>query len=148
MHPSIRSIDFKKKIHQEQTIGQLAQAVGVNPQTIRFYERKGLLPPPLRQGSGNYRAYGEADRERLEFILRAKAAGFTLKDIGKLTSTVESDVACQEVAELVAARLQDVQAKLKELNQLRRELDAMWRKCMETPDNEPCPVIESFNPGK
>ena len=126
------------------TIGQLAKDAGINTQTIRFYERKGLLPKPSRQGSGNYRSYCEEDRARLDFILRAKAAGFTLKDIGELTDAVESDEACQEVAELVVGRLRDVQAKSRNLNQLRRQLEVMRRKCMETPANEPCPVIDGF----
>ena len=128
-----------------QTIGQLAKAVGVNPQTIRFYEREGLLPPPPRQGSSNYRAYGEADRERLEFILRAKAAGFTLNDIRELAESTESDDTCEAVDERVTARLQDVRAKLRVLQHLRRQLEAMHRACAQNPAKETCPVLESFD---
>lgn len=125
-------------------IGELAKKVQVGTQTIRFYERKGLLPQPSRQGSGNYRFYREKDCDRLQFILKAKAAGFSLKDIRELADAAVSDKACKEVAELVAARLQDVQTKLKERDQLRRHLEVMLRKCTANPDKEQCPVIDGF----
>ena len=79
-------------------IGELAKACGVKADTLRFYEKNGLISPGIRNESG-YRLYGEQDRRRLEFIIRAKSVGFSLADIGELLSldTNKARVTCQEV---------------------------------------------------
>ena len=100
------------------TIGLLAEDLGVSVDTVRYYERRGLLPEPVRTESG-YRSYAEADRQKLAFILRAKEHGFTLKEIARLLAQVDGDAGDGPAAVRAAAA-----AKLAELEQQRRDLDA------------------------
>ena len=130
---------------KEQTIGQLAKECDVNPQTIRFYERNGLMPQARRQGTGNYRYYGENDLERLKFIINAKTAGFSLKSIQELVEIGHEADACEEVAERIAIQLKAVQTKIKELRNLNRQLEHLHQRCLANISKNPCPVIESFS---
>ena len=90
-------------------IGQLADAVGVGVETVRYYERRGLLEPPLRTEAG-YRQYGASDVARLEFLLRAKELGFTLAEISELFAATTDDVAAA-----VRAKLTAIEAQISEL---------------------------------
>lgn len=123
------------------TIGQLAKIVGVNPQTLRFYERKGLLPPPSRSGSGNYRSYGDEDAVRMRFILRAKQMGFTLKEIQEVLQADEQEYSCQTVSEVISKRLCEVGQRIKELQAFRGDLSRMQTACDQTSDSDRCPVL-------
>ncbi|MBP8280074.1 MAG: Zn(2+)-responsive transcriptional regulator, partial [Aeromonas sp.] len=96
-------------------IGELAKACGVKADTLRFYEKNGLISPGIRNESG-YRLYGEQDRRRLEFIIRAKSVGFSLADIGELLTldTNKAKVTCQEVKAVADTKLEQVEQKLLE----------------------------------
>jgi DNA-binding transcriptional MerR regulator len=101
------------------TIGLLAEDLGVSVDTVRYYERRGLLPEPLRTDAG-YRSYRAEDRRTLAFILRAKEHGFTLKEIAGLLAHVTAGIDDAPVAVRAAAA-----AKLEALHEQRRELDSI-----------------------
>ena len=111
---------------REYTIGRLAEAAGVHVETIRYYERRGLLAPPARTASG-YRIYADDDLALLQLIARGKALGFTLSEIGELVGSSGSRTvdevlsAAQDKAEALAARqveLAETQRRLRELTRL------------------------------
>jgi DNA-binding transcriptional MerR regulator len=107
------------------TIGKLAAAGGVGVETVRFYQRRGLLTEPARAGSG-YREYSEADQERLVFIRRARRLGFTLGEISDLLGPAEAN-STAEIISAAQAKLADVERQISELElvkcRLRRLLD-------------------------
>ena len=103
-------------------IGELADAAGLPSQTIRFYERKGLLPAPER-GANGYRIYDESTLTRLHFIQTAQAAGLTLAEIGSVIDLRDDgDVPCAHVASLIDSKLADVRARIRDLAILEAEL--------------------------
>ncbi len=104
-------------------IGQLADAVGVGVETVRYYERRGLLEPPLRTEAG-YRQYGASDVARIEFLLRAKELGFTLAEISELFAATTDDVAAA-----VRAKLTAVEAQISELAETRCRLRQLIDLC-------------------
>lgn len=106
-------------------IGELASAVGLPSQTIRFYERKGLLPAPERSANG-YRTYDECALARLRFIQSAQAGGLTLAEIGSIIDLRdEGNVPCAHVATLINSKLTAVRARIRDLALLETELDAV-----------------------
>lgn len=106
-------------------IGELANAVGLPSQTIRFYERKGLLPAPER-GANGYRTYDESTLARLRFVQTAQAAGLTLAEIGTIIDLrVDGNVPCAHVATLINSKLTAVRARIRDLALLETELDAL-----------------------
>ena len=109
------------------TIGELASVAGVHVETIRYYEREGILPEPPRTPSG-YRQYGETDRWRLAFIQRGKALGFSLKDIAELLGAGE-DRTVDEVRRIAAARLAHLDAELAARKQTREQLARLIETC-------------------
>jgi len=108
------------------TIGQLADATGVGVETIRYYERRGLLDPPPRTPSG-YRQYADGDRWRLDLILRAKDLGFTLTEIRDLLSGPERRPA--DVLEAARRKIAGVQSELDTLASVRSRLERLVRVC-------------------
>lgn len=126
------------------TIGQLAKKVGVNPQTLRFYEREGLLPPPCRQGSGNYRDYDQHALNRMRFITSAKGAGFTLVDIKKLLDAPFQEEPCGNVVKLVEGRLSELDRRIEELKGFRKHLARLQQECEANGGRRKCPAIDSF----
>ncbi|ABL81159.1 MULTISPECIES: heavy metal-responsive transcriptional regulator [unclassified Nocardioides] len=106
-------------------IGQLADAAGVTAQTIRFYERDGLLPRPPREANG-YRVYGGDTLGRLRFIRSAQASGLTLAEIRGIVDLRDAGtVPCTHVTTLLAARLDEVHARVRELEALAGELERL-----------------------
>lgn len=106
-------------------IGELAEAVGLPSQTIRFYERKGLLPEPER-GANGYRNYDESTLTRLHFVKTAQAAGLTLAEIGSIIELRDvGNVPCAHVATLISSKLADVRARIRDLAALEAELDVL-----------------------
>lgn len=106
-------------------IGELAEAANLRSQTIRFYERKGLLAPPER-GTNGYRTYDESTLTRLHFIQTAQAAGLTLAEIGGIVDLREDgNVPCAHVATLLHSKLSDVRARIESLAVLEAELEAV-----------------------
>ena len=125
------------------TIGRLAKQAGVNIDTIRYYERNGLIPEPTRRASG-YREYDATDVARLRFVLRAKDLGFTLAEIAELLSlSVDRDV--RGVKRRAEARLDHVEHKIKELQRVRRGLKTLIEACPGHGDLERCPIIAALS---
>ncbi len=103
-------------------IGELGQAVGLPSETIRFYERRGLLPPPTRGGNG-YRSYDDSAVGRVQFIRSAQAAGLSLVEIrGVVDLRDRGQAPCSHVARLIDDKLAEVQHRLRELSALQAEL--------------------------
>jgi len=105
-------------------IGEVADAVGLSSQTIRFYERRGLLPPP-RRGPNGYRDYDASTETRLQFIRSAQAAGLTLVDASIVGLRDDGKAPCAHVHHLLLNKLHDVQARQRELARLETTLDQL-----------------------
>jgi MerR family copper efflux transcriptional regulator len=127
------------------TIGQLAKNANVNLETIRFYERRGLLPEPPRNKSG-HRQYSIKDLRRTEFIKRTQSRGFYLQEISDLLSLrVESGKTCGDVKQRVKAKLIDIEEKIETLQRMREVLLRLETNCPgKGPLNE-CPIIETLD---
>ena len=120
------------------TIGQLAAAAGVHVETIRYYERRGLLPEPPRS-PGGYRQYGSDDLWRLEFVGRAKALGFTLTEVGELLEEdTRRDVG--SVRAIVLRKLEAIEARQRELAGVRSRLERLADVCAD-PDSDDCGAL-------
>jgi len=126
------------------TRGQLAKTSGVNPETIRYYEKLGLLPKPLRTESG-YRLFSEEDIKRIKFIKRAKELGFTLKEIKELLQLrFETEGECSEVREIAEIKLKDVQKKIEDLEKIKSILEELINQCPSKGSILKCPIISSI----
>jgi MerR family copper efflux transcriptional regulator len=125
------------------TIGRLAKQAGVNIDTIRYYERNGLIPEAVRRASG-YREYELSDVQRLRFILRAKDLGFTLAEIGELLS-LSADHDVRGVKRRAEQRLEQVEHKIKELQRVRRGLKTLIDACPGHGDLERCPIVAALS---
>ena len=102
------------------TRGQLAEKTDVNVETLRYYERKGIMPKPSRSESG-YRQYSQEDVARIQFIKRAQELGFSLKEISELlTLRVDPDTTCGDVKERTEAKIKDVEEKIRDLHKMKR----------------------------
>ncbi|MCC6574771.1 MAG: heavy metal-responsive transcriptional regulator [Planctomycetes bacterium] len=111
------------------TVSKLATAAGVHIETVRFYEREGLLPKPERT-SGGHRLYSEHDAERLRFIQRSKDVGFTLKEIHELLFLRDSNIAtCGDISEVAARKLAEIEGKIALLHQMRNHLKELVEHC-------------------
>lgn len=125
-------------------IGELAREAGVNVQTVRYYERRGLLEEPPRRASG-YRDYPESDVARLGFIRRAQALGFTLTEIGELLSLrVDPQTTSADVHRRVEEKLAEVEAKLAELQRIRGALRDLASSCKAHGPVGDCPFLEAL----
>jgi MerR family mercuric resistance operon transcriptional regulator len=123
------------------TIGQLASAAGVGVETVRFYQRQGLIATPTR--GGGIRRYGGEDLRRLRFIRAAQGAGFTLKEIGELLS-LDSGEDRTRARALAAARIEALDAKIADLDRARTALRRLAADCAKG-ENGPCPILASFD---
>jgi MerR family mercuric resistance operon transcriptional regulator len=122
------------------TIGTLAAAGGVGVETIRFYQRKGLLGTPARDAG--IRRYGSDDLRRLRFIKQAQAAGFTLEQIKELLD-LDAGEDRARARELARERIQALDAKIAELETARNSLRRLAREC-GSGSAGPCPILTSF----
>lgn len=128
---------------QAMTIAGLAQAGGVGVETVRYYQRRGLLETPERAGHGSgVRRYGEADVRRLQFIRAAQAAGFTLEQIVELLALDATDDR-PRARELARERIAALDAKIVELQAARNALARLAHECAEG-SSGPCPIINAF----
>jgi len=127
-------------------IGKLARATGTKAETIRYYERIGLLPPPART-SANYRSYGPADLARLSFIRRARGLGFSIEQVAALLELANcSDKSCEAVDAMAKEQLADIQAKIADLSALRRQLGELVGQCRKGTIAE-CLILDALAPG-
>jgi len=125
------------------TIGGLAKAAGVGVETVRYYQRRGLLPEPHRS-RGEVRRYSAEDVRRLKFVRSAQAAGFTLAEIGELIDLSASDDR-PRARELAQARVAALDEKTAELEFARNALAGLARDCAKGGDG-PCPILHAFEP--
>ena len=126
------------------TIGKLANAAGVGVETIRFYEREGLLPKPPRKRSG-YRQYPPDAVARVMFIRRAKDLGFTLKEITELLELrVDPDKSCADVRALAKAKIVDVEEKMADLARIRGALEKLAKACRGKGPTSECPILDAI----
>lgn len=122
-------------------IGQLATSVGVHVETIRYYQRIGLIEVPEKP-YGRVRSYDDDDLRRLRFIRRAQGLGFSLEDIRALLELSMSD--CQQVQKLAVVKLNLVKAKLRQLRNIESALTRTIEQCSRRKATEACPIIETL----
>lgn len=126
-------------------IGALASAVGVGRETIRFYERRGLIPDPPRSKAG-YREYPTETVRRVRFIRRAQGLGFTLAEISELLELRVSDAAtCGAVAANAREKLDQVQSKVADLNRIGAALEMLVARCASREKTGDCPILEELD---
>jgi MerR family mercuric resistance operon transcriptional regulator len=124
----------------EMTIGRLARAAGVNIETIRYYQRRGLLTTPRKPPQGVRRYSGET-LARLRFIRRAQELGFTLRDIAELLKL--GDGSCAQTRAIAEHRMADIELRLRDLESMRATLGKLIRTC-RAGNRPPCPIIASL----
>jgi len=133
---------------KEMTIAALARSGGVGVETVRYYQRRGLLAEPPRTGGtglgGGIRRYGSEDVRTLRFIRSAQAAGFTLEEIAELLALDASEDRARARA-LATARLEALDAKIVELEQARTALRRLAASC-DAGTKGPCPILQAFDP--
>jgi len=128
------------------TRGGLAARTGCNIETIRYYERVGLLPPPPRS-AGGHRLYGEGLIRRLNFVRRSRDLGFSVEEIRELLLLVDGTYTCREVEQLARDHMREIRRKIADLRRLERVFETMAAQCSgdAVPD---CPIIDAlFDPG-
>ncbi|WP_215747769.1 helix-turn-helix domain-containing protein [Gluconobacter sp. P1C6_b] len=127
------------------SIGDLARATGTKVETIRFYEKSGLLPAPPRT-AGNYRAYGAEHLGRLSFIRRARDLGISMEQVATLLALADrKDQSCEAVDIVARGHLAEIDRKLRDLRELRKELAAMISSCDHGTIAD-CRIIETLAP--
>ncbi|MGH7510014.1 MAG: MerR family transcriptional regulator [Gemmatimonadales bacterium] len=125
-------------------IGEVATRAGVNIQTLRYYERRGLLPEPERGGSG-YRFYDPETVRLVRFIKRAQELGFTLREIGELIELRRSRRRGVEVRTLAEAKMEDIERRMRQLSAMRNALGQLVEACECEAGALTCPIIEALD---
>ncbi len=127
------------------TRGELARRTGVHAETIRYYEQRGLLPPPQRTAAG-YRAYTETDVERLRFIKRAQELGFSLREIEELL-TLEATPGASSglVRQRALAKIAEIEARIRDLTRIRDTLRRLVAACDGQAPIEHCPILHALH---
>jgi Hg(II)-responsive transcriptional regulator len=129
----------------ELTIGRLAKQAGIGIETVRFYERQGLIEPPRRTNS-NYRIYPEEEVTRLRFIKRAKSLGFTLNEIKELLFIRHDPHATKaDIKNRTLAKLEDVKRKISDLTRIKTALEHLASSCDGHGPLEECPILEALD---
>jgi Hg(II)-responsive transcriptional regulator len=126
------------------SIGQVARRAGVGVETVRFYERLGLVAEPARRNSG-YRQFSEDVVTRLRFIKRAKELGFSLKEIKELLALrVDPSRTCADVKAKAEAKLADIEAKIRSLQRMKKALLKLTRQCNGRGPTSDCPILQAI----
>ncbi|MBA2176070.1 Hg(II)-responsive transcriptional regulator [Halobacillus locisalis] len=127
----------------EYKISELAGICNVNKETIRYYERKSLIPKPYRNNSG-YRIYGDSTVKRVSFIKKMQDLGFSLSEIYKLLGIVDKDSdRCQDMYQFVSEKQMDVEKKINDLKHIQKVLSNLKDCCPNERDLYACPIIEN-----
>jgi MerR family transcriptional regulator, mercuric resistance operon regulatory protein len=124
------------------TVGQLAEAAGVGVETVRYYQRRGLLPKPAKPLAGR-RNYGDDALQRIRFVRRAQHLGFTLQEITLLLAIADGGTAASGRA-MAQAKVDELTQRIGELERMRRTLRSAVKLCDASPRGAPCPFIESL----
>jgi Hg(II)-responsive transcriptional regulator len=131
---------------QMMQIGEVASRAGVNIQTLRYYERRGLLPRPLRSGTSNYRLYTPDTVQQVRFVKDAQSIGFTLEEIKKLFALrAESANPCTDIRDQATSKIADIDAKIRNLHTMRQLLANLVAACPESDSDASCPTLESLD---
>ncbi len=127
------------------TVSTLADNAGINLETVRYYEKIGLMPKPKRKES-RYRIYDENDFARLKFIIRSKELGFTLKEISELLSLrIDSKTKCGDIKKLADEKMRDIEEKIKDLRNIKKHLEKLATQCIhEELSLDDCPIVKSL----
>ncbi len=126
------------------TIGKVARLAGVGVETIRFYEREGLIEDPPRRSSG-YRQYPAAAVTRIRFIKRAKALGFSLKEIKELLELrVDPETTCADIRDRASAKIRDIEEKIAALREIKAALERLTAACKGKGPVSECPILEAL----
>ncbi len=127
------------------TIGEVAKAAEIGVETVRFYEREGLIAEPPRRRSG-YRQYPPDTVRRVRFIRRAKELGFTLTEIGELLELrVDPTKSCADVRTLARAKMADIEAKMLDLARIQAALTELVRTCRGKGTTSDCPILDALD---
>ncbi len=127
------------------TIGHLAREAGVNLETVRYYERRGLLPKPPRSASG-YRLFPSDAARRLRFIRRAQELGFSLKEIRELLSLrVSRTTTSKDIRARAEAKIVDIESKIRSLESMKKTLRKLTEVCDGCAPLAKCPILESLD---
>ncbi len=131
------------------TIGDIAARSGVGVETVRFYERKGLLEKPARSSSG-YRLYAQGAVSCIRFIRRAQELGFSLREIGELLQLrVDGRTTCRDVKRKAEEKVAEVDSRIADLARIRRALNALVQACAGSGPTSECPILEALErPGR
>ncbi len=136
---------MNKPTTEKLTTAEVAREAGVNLQTVRYYERRGLLPAPPRRPSG-YREYDDAYVRRIRFIKRAQDLGFTLAEVEELLSLRASPGAASlQVRRRAEEKLREVDARIRDLHQIRRTLQDLAASCDGTGTTDECPILQALD---
>jgi MerR family mercuric resistance operon transcriptional regulator len=126
------------------TIGQIAKASHVNIETVRYYERCGLIPKPPRSESG-YRLYSEEVINLIRFIKHAKALGFSLREIRELLSLrVEEGVSCAQVKDKAEAKITEIEERIQSLKRMKNALLKLTKECTGKGPVKECPILDAL----
>lgn len=126
------------------TVGKLAKEVGINIETIRYYENIKLMPKPKRTDSG-YRIYSEMDLNRLRFIKKSQQLGFTLKEIKELLFLrIDEETTCNDLQRMAEHKIEEVDFKIKELNKIKKALKTLASQCHGNGPKSECPILENL----
>ena len=127
------------------TIGKVAKRSGIGIETVRFYEREGLIDKPTRSASG-YRQFDEEVIKRLNFISRAKELGFTLKEIRELLSLkVDPNMCCEDVKNRADTKIADIESKITTLRKMKKALVQLSKDCGEREPTDECPILKTLD---
>lgn len=129
------------------TVGVLAKESHINLETVRYYEKIGLMPRPKRRESG-YRSCSENDLARLTFIVRAKELGFTLKEIKELLAMrIDAGTKCADMKNIAERKILDIETRIKDLRSISEHLQELVKQCTDgNMSLEECPVVKALAP--
>ena len=124
------------------TIGHVARLTGIGVETVRFYEREGLIEEPPRRKSG-YRDYPQETVSRIRFIKRAKELGFTLKEIKEILSLrIDSETTCDDIQKHAVAKIKDIDEKIRSLQSIKNALAKLSQDCKVNEPISECPILD------
>lgn len=127
------------------TIGRLARQTGLATETLRYYERRGLISPHQRTASG-YRLYRRDAFQRLRFIRRAQALGFSLDEIAELLAlSDDADQSAAAVKQFTQSKIQDIESRIRDLERMKQGLAALESRCPGHGSTSECPILAALN---